>query len=64
MELQTAQKGYALPLLQMYWKNGKVKVQLGVGRGKTHRDRRYDLKAHAEMMEARREVVRFNKRFI
>ena len=64
MELQTAQKGYALPLLQMYWKNGKVKVQRGVGRGKTHRDRRYDLKAHAEMMEARREVVRFNKRFI
>ena len=64
MELQTVQKGYALPLLQMYWKNGKVKVQLGVGRGKTHRDKRYDLKARAEMLEARREVVRFNKRAI
>ena len=63
MELQTVQKGYALPLLQMYWKNGKVKVQLGLGRGKTHRDRRYDLKARAEMLEARREVVKFNKRF-
>ena len=64
MELQTVQKGYALPLLQMYWKNGKVKVQLGVGRGKTHRGKRYDLKARAEMLEARREVVRFNKRAI
>lgn len=63
MELHTVQKGYAMPLLRMYWKNGKVKVQLGLGRGKTHRDRRYDLKARAEMLEARREVVRFNKRF-
>ena len=61
MELKTTQRGYALPLLRLYWKNGKVKAELGLGQGKTHRDRRLDLKERAEMREARREVVRFNK---
>ena len=61
LEIQQAQRGYALPLLRMYWKNGKVKVELGSGRGKTHQDRRYDLKERAEMREVDREVTRFNK---
>ena len=63
MELRQVQRGFSLPLLRLYWKNGKVKAELGCGRGKTHRDRRYDLKAREEMLEARREVARFNKRF-
>ncbi len=61
LEIQMAQKGYALPLLRLYWKNGKVKAEIGVGRGKTHRDQRYDLKERAEMREVQREVRRFNK---
>ncbi len=61
LEIQQAQRGYALPLLRMYWKNGKVKVELGTGRGKTHQDRRYDLKERAAMREVDREVMRFNK---
>ena len=61
LEIQQAQKGMALPLQRLYWKNGKVKAEIGVGRGKTHRDQRYDMKARVEMMEARREVTRFNK---
>ncbi len=61
LEIQMAQKGYSLPLLRLYWKGGKVKVEIGVGRGKTHRDQRYDLKARVEMREAQREVSRFNK---
>ena len=63
MELRQVQRGFSLPLLRLYWKNGKVKAELGCGHGKTHRDRRYDLKAREEMLEARREVARFNKRF-
>lgn len=63
LEVQTAERGLALPLLRLYWRNGKVKAELGLGRGKTHQDRRYDLKARAEMLEARREVSRFNKGF-
>ena len=61
LEIQQAQKGFALPLLRLYWKNGKVKAEIGTGRGKTHRDQRYDLKARAEMREVQREVARFNK---
>ena len=63
LEIQMAQKGYTLPLLRLYWSNGKVKAEIGVGRGKTHRDQRYDLKARVEMREAQREVIRFNKGF-
>ena len=44
------------------WKNGKVKLALGLGKGKTHRDQRYDLKARVEMREAQREVARINRR--
>lgn len=61
LEQKLAQKGCSLPLLKMYWKRGKVKVEIGVGKGKTHRDQRYDLKERAEMREAQREVSRFNR---
>lgn len=60
LEQLIAQKGCTLPALRLYWKNGKVKLELGVGKGKTHSDQRYDLKARAEMREAQREVSRFN----
>ncbi len=62
LEIRLAQKGFSLPLLALYWKDGRVKAEIGVGRGKTHRDQRYDLKARAELREAQREVARFNQR--
>lgn len=37
-----------------------MKLALGLGKGKTHRDQRYDLKARVEMREAQREVARIN----
>src|SRR5215471_7988929 len=39
-----AVKGNALVPLSFYWKNGKVKVLLAVGKGKAQFDRREDLK--------------------
>jgi SsrA-binding protein len=57
----TAIKGCTLPLLRVYWKNRRVKVEIGVGKGKTHADQRHDLKKKVEMMEAKREMARFNK---
>lgn len=57
-----SQKGCTLPILKLYWKGGRVKVSLGVGKGKTHRDQRHDLKARVEMREAQREVARFNRK--
>ncbi|MBC8097253.1 MAG: SsrA-binding protein SmpB [Akkermansiaceae bacterium] len=47
-------KGNALIPLSMYWKNGKVKVALGVAQGKAQFDKRDDLKQR----EADRELKR------
>ncbi len=37
-------KGHAIVPLSMYWKNGKVKVLLGVGKGKAEYDKREAIK--------------------
>jgi SsrA-binding protein len=47
-------KGHALVPLSFYWKNGKVKVALGLGKGKVEYDKREDLKRR----EADRELKR------
>ena len=59
---ETAIKGHTLPLLRLYWKNRRVKVEIGVGKGKTHADQRHDLKKKVELREAQREMARFNQR--
>lgn len=43
----TAQKGYTLIPLSMYLKNGRVKLEIGVARGKHMYDKRHDLKERA-----------------
>jgi SsrA-binding protein len=58
----TAIKGCSLPLLRIYWKDRRVKVEIGVGKGKTHADQRHDLKERVELREAQREMSRFNQR--
>ena len=56
-----SQKGYTLVCLRLYWKGRNVKVELGLGKGKTHTDQRHDLKKRVELREAQREVARFNR---
>ncbi|MCB1226540.1 MAG: SsrA-binding protein SmpB [Verrucomicrobiales bacterium] len=56
----TQHKGLALPVLRAYWKGARVKIELGVGKGKTKGDQRQDLKARAENREAARAVANFN----
>lgn len=55
-------KGRALVVLKLYWKNGKLKAELGVGQGKVARDKRADLKKRAVDRETAREVARFNRK--
>src|SRR6478672_2779020 len=55
-------KGRALVVLKLYWKNGKVKAEVGIGQGKVARDKRADLKKRAVDRETAREVARFNRR--
>ena len=51
-------KGNALVPLSFYWKNGKVKVALGVGKGKAQYDKREDLKRREADRELKRATMR------
>lgn len=53
------QKGLSLVPVNMHFRNGKVKVELALGRGKKMHDQRHDLKNAAEMRDAEREMSRF-----
>ncbi len=53
-----AVKGNALVPLSFYWKNGKVKVALAVGKGKAEYDKREDLKAKEADRELKRATMR------
>src|SRR5437773_12485994 len=59
---ETQVKGRALIILKFYWKNGKVKAELGVGVGKLAYDKRSDLKKRTVDRETAREVARFNRK--
>ena len=56
-----AVKGNALFPLSFYWKNGKVKVQLGVGKGKQSFDKRDDIKKRDSDREMKRATMKFSK---
>ena len=43
-KIESVLKGLALPVLRLYWKGPLVKVEIGVGRGKTKGDQRQDIK--------------------
>lgn len=57
-----AVKGNALMPLSFYWKNGKVKVSLGVGKGKAEFDKREDLKKRESDRELKRVTMHRLKR--
>ena len=54
-------KGHTLVPLSFYWKNGKVKVALGVGKGKQGFDRREDLKERESDREVKRATMKWAK---
>lgn len=51
---KSREKGLTLVPLKMYFKNGKIKVEIGIGRGKKLHDKREDLK----LKEDRRDIER------
>ena len=55
-------EGLTLPVLRLYWKKGRVKAEIGLGKGKHDADKRMDLKNRVETREAERTVAAFNKR--
>jgi SsrA-binding protein len=50
-------KGNSLVPLSMYWKNGKVKLALGVGKGKVEFDKREDIKKRDADRELKRATM-------
>lgn len=58
----TSQKGFTIICTRMYFKGNRVKVEVGLAKGKTHGDQRHDLRKKQEMREAQREVSRINRR--
>ncbi len=51
-------KGYALIPLQVYFKNGVAKVQLGLGRGRKKGDEREAIRRQEDLKEARAAIQR------
>ncbi|HEY3914542.1 MAG TPA: SsrA-binding protein SmpB [Verrucomicrobiae bacterium] len=58
----TEAKGHALVPLSLYWKNGKVKVSLGVGKGKVEFDKRSDIKQREADRELKRAAMHHLKK--
>lgn len=52
------ERGYSIIPLVLYFKNGLAKVELGLCRGKTHEDRRQDIKERETKREMDRAVRR------
>jgi SsrA-binding protein len=55
---RTAEQGLSLIPLELYFKDGNVKVELGVGRGKRTYDKRQDLAKRDAAREIDRELKR------
>lgn len=53
----SAVKGNALVILSLYWKNGRVKASIGVGKGKVQYDKREDLKKREADRETKRATM-------
>jgi SsrA-binding protein len=53
------QKGLTLVPLKMYFKGGKVKLSLGLGRGKKLHDKREDIRQRDDKREMARAMKRF-----
>jgi SsrA-binding protein len=52
------ERGYSIIPLMLYFKDGRAKVELGLCRGKTHEDRRQDIKERETKREMDRAVRR------
>ncbi len=62
LSAQTEQAGYTLVALRMYWKGGRVKVELGVGKGKVASDKRADLKKRVQERETNRVLANIQRK--
>ena len=60
MESRIAEKGYTLVPLQVYFKNGLAKVEIGLAKGKKLYDKRQAIAKKDQRREAEKELKRHN----
>ena len=60
MESRIAEKGYTLVPLQVYFKNGLAKVEIGLAKGKKLYDKMQDIAKKDQRREAEKELKRHN----
>jgi len=56
LEKETAQKGMTLTITRIYWKNGRIKFEIGVAKGKKLYDKRETLKERTIERETRAQM--------
>jgi SsrA-binding protein len=56
------ERGLTLVPIEMYWKNGRAKVELGLGRGKKLHDKRQAIATREADLRARQATRRYAKR--
>lgn len=56
LERETSQKGMTLVVTRIYWKNGRIKFEVGVAKGKKLYDKREDLKTRTVERETRAQL--------
>ncbi len=56
LEKETTIKGMTLVVTRIYWKNGRIKFEVGVAKGKKLYDKREDLKSRAIEKETRTQL--------
>lgn len=61
LEGKITQRGYTLVALRAYFKDGRVKIELGLARGKESADRREEIKKREQDREARAAMTRRGK---
>jgi SsrA-binding protein len=57
-----AERGYTLIPLSIYFKEGRAKVELGLGKGRKKGDRREEIRRDVDMKEARAAISRGARR--
>ena len=56
LKSKLAEQGYTLVALDVHLRRGRIKVTLGLGKGKAHQDKREDLKKRDANREAQRAI--------
>ena len=60
---QTMQKGFSLIPLSVYFKDGKVKVEIGLCQGKKNYDKRHDIAKRESDIRIKRVIKEFNNKY-